>query len=114
MPYIGTKVNVPLNQQRERSIQAKLDEAIALLPGKSARWLMTSFEDGVRLHFQGDSVSPAAFVEVKVFGSSDRASYEKLTAAVTTILGEELGIAPERVYVAYGETDNWGWNGGNF
>ena len=49
-----------------------------------------------------------------MFGSSDRASYEKLTAAVTTILGEELGIAPERVYVAYGETDNWGWNGGNF
>ena len=37
-----------------------------------------------------------------------------MTADLTAILAEELGIAPDRVYVKYEETPYWGWNGSNF
>ncbi|MCI8320812.1 MAG: hypothetical protein HFH02_07025 [Dorea sp.] len=113
MPYIGIQVNHSLDTQQERAIQAKLEEAITLLPGKSSRWLMTSFKGDVHFYFQGDGNTPAAFVDVRIFGGSDRASYEQLTAALTSILTKELGTPSDRIYVVYGETENWGWNGSN-
>jgi phenylpyruvate tautomerase PptA (4-oxalocrotonate tautomerase family) len=53
-------------------------------------------------------------VEVSVYGSASPSAYSKLTAQVTDILGSSLGISPDRIYVKYFETQNWGWNGSNF
>ncbi|HWT27340.1 MAG TPA: phenylpyruvate tautomerase MIF-related protein [Mobilitalea sp.] len=57
---------------------------------------------------------PVAFVEVKLFGGATSEAYQKLTAALTKILKEELNIAPDQIYVRYEETRYWGWNGNNF
>ncbi len=54
------------------------------------------------------------FVEVKVFGSASSSVYNEMTAAICTILNEELSIPENRIYVKYEETRNWGWNGSNF
>lgn len=114
MPYINTKTNVELTKGIEESIAQKFGKAIELIPGKSEEWLMLSFEDRSSLYFKGQSDEPMAYVEVKVFGSSAEDAYQKLTAAITEILKEELSINPDHVYVRYEETKYWGWNGNNF
>lgn len=114
MPFIHTRINRPLNQETEKSLSAQLGQAISLLPGKSESWLMLQFEDNCHLYFKGDNQKALAFVNVKLFGASTNAAYEKLTAEITRILETTMGIEPDGIYVQYDEIDHWGWNGSNF
>ena len=113
MPFINVKTNVPVAQDKKESIKSALGKAITAIPGKSEGWLMVGIEPEYDLWFKG-SDAPAAMVEVSVFGSASASAYNALTAKVTEILGSDLGISPDRVYVKYFETSNWGWNGSNF
>lgn len=54
MPFINTKVNMPLDRQQQREVKERLGRAIALLPGKSEQYLMVGFEPDYPLYFQGD------------------------------------------------------------
>lgn len=114
MPFIHTRINRPLDQAAEKALAQRLGKAISLLPGKSESWLMLQFEDNCRLYFKGDSQKPLAFVNVKLLGTADDASCDRLTGEITRILGDILSIAPDGVYVEYDETNHWGWNGSNF
>lgn len=114
MPYISTKTNITISKEKEILLKEKLGKAIAVIPGKSESWLMLSFEGDATLYFQGNADKPIAFVEVKLFGKSSAEAYDKLTAEITAILGEELLIAPGQIYVKYEEVSNWGYNGANF
>lgn len=113
MPCIQTKTNIEITPQTEKILKLKFGKAISLLPGKSENWLMLSFEGHSHLYFQGTD-EPAAFIDVEIFGKSDKTAYSRMTAVITKILGEELSIKPSRIYVHYGETEYWGWNGSNF
>ena len=114
MPYIGTRVTTKISPEKEKVIKEKLGKAIAILPGKSERWLMTEFTDDCRIWFGGDASAPSAFIEVKVFGGEDKAGFSKLTGEITKIINEALNIAPDRIYITYDAISNWGWNGNNF
>ena len=114
MPFIDSKVSVSISEAQEKELKSRLGQAISLIPGKSESWLMTGFQDNYHLYFKGDNSKPTAFVEVKVFGGENPAAFEKLTAEITKIFGEVLGIAGDRIYVKYEAVSNWGWNGGNF
>lgn len=113
MPFINSKVSVAMSQEKKEAVKAKLGEAIALIPGKSERWLMVGFEDSYDLYFQGNQDAPTAFVEVKVYGGASATVFEKLTSVICDIYQEELGIPQNRIYVKYEEVENWGWNGSN-
>ena len=114
MPFIDSKVSVKITDEQEKELKSRLGQAISVIPGKSESWLMTGFEDGYHLYFRGDNSQPAAFVEVSVFGSANKDAFSKLTAEITKIFGEVLGIAADHIYVKYTTTTDWGWNGGNF
>jgi phenylpyruvate tautomerase PptA (4-oxalocrotonate tautomerase family) len=114
MPFISTKTNIEITKEKEASIKQKLGKAIEIIPGKSEGWLMLSFEDQLSMYFKGQGDKPMAFVEVKLFGSAGGAAYDKLTAAITKIINEELSINPAQIYVKYEEVKYWGWNGANF
>lgn len=114
MPFINTKVSVPMSDSQRESVKSKLGKAITCIPGKSEQWLMVGFEDNYDLYFQGNQKAPTAFVEVKIYGSASASAYERLTASICQILNTELSIPENRIYVKYEEVDNWGWNGGNF
>ena len=114
MPYINTKTTVNVTPEKKEAIKNKFGKAIELIPGKSESWLMLSFEDNCSMYFKGSNEKPLAYVEVKIFGQASKSSYDKLTNAITGILGEELGIRPDCIYVKYEEVSNWGWNGSNF
>ena len=113
MPCIQMKTNVEITPQLEKILKSKFGKAIELLPGKSEDWLMLSFEGSCHLYFQGTG-EPAAFVDVEIFGKADRSAYNRLTASIMEILEKELSVSPSRIYVHYGETQNWGWNGSDF
>ncbi|CRZ34123.1 phenylpyruvate tautomerase PptA (4-oxalocrotonate tautomerase family) [Herbinix hemicellulosilytica] len=114
MPFISTKTNVKLTDEKYDSIKKKLGKAIELIPGKSENWIMLSFEDGSKMYFKGKDDRPLAFVEVKLFGKASRDAYNNLTIEITNILNDELNIPPDCIYVKYEEVSNWGWNGSNF
>ncbi len=114
MPCIQTKVNVKISKEKEEILKSRFGKAIELLPGKSESWLMLTFEDNCRMYFKGTDQPGTAFVNVKIFGQADADDFEKLTEVLTTILHEELGISPSRIYIQYEESRYWGWNGNNF
>lgn len=114
MPFINSKVTVKLTDEKKDVIKKKLGEAISIIPGKSESWLMVGFEDEYTLYFKGNQNAPAAFVEVKIFGSASHNAYNQLTARICSIFNSELGIPEDRIYVKYEEVSEWGWNGSNF
>ena len=114
MPFINSKVSVRITEEQEKDLKTRLGQAVSILPGKSENWLMTGFEDEYHLYFRGDNSEPAAFIDVQLFGGPDRAAFEKMTAELTKIFGEVLGIAADHMYIRYSTTSDWGWNGGNF
>ncbi len=114
MPYIDSKVSVGISAEQEKELKSRLGQAISLIPGKSESWLMTGFQDNYHLYFKGDNKEPMAFIEVKVFGGENPGAFDKLTAEITKIFGEVLGIAGDHIYIKYEAVSNWGWNGSNF
>ena len=74
---------------------------------------MLDFIDNERVWFSGED-SPAAIINVEIFGSASASSYNKLTAELTENVSSVLGISPTRIYIKYDEINNWGWNGSNF
>lgn len=114
MPFIDSKVSVAMSKEQEVTLKTRLGQAISLIPGKSEAWLMTGFQDNYHLYFRGDNSEPAAFIEVKVFGSENPPAFNALTAEICNIFQEVMGIAPDHIYVKYEAVANWGYNGGNF
>ncbi len=114
MPYIRTTVSNKISESARENIKAKLGQAIALIPGKSEAWLMLAFEDNVNMYFKGKGSEEYAYVEVSLFGTTSDAAYDRLTAAISEIINEELGIDRANIYIKYEEAEHWGWNGSNF
>ncbi len=114
MPFIHIRTNQKIAGEAELRLKAQLGQAISLIPGKSEHYLMLQFSDGCRMHFQGDSDRPIAFVEVMLYGKASPEACGELTAAVSKALKETLGIDAGNVYTAYFQTPDWGWNGSNF
>ena len=113
MPFINVKTNTEVSADKMESIKSKLGKAISDIPGKSEGWLMVGIEPGYDLWFKGTK-APAAMVEVSVFGGASSAAFGKLTGHITEILGSEISVPADRVYVKYACTNDWGWNGNNF
>lgn len=113
MPFIDLKTNIAVTKEDELKLKSELGQAIALIPGKSERWLMLSLAGSLPMYFAGDG-SPCAFIEVKIFGKAGKDSLEKLTARLCEVVSGSLAIDPSRIYIKYEECSAWGWNGGNF
>ncbi len=77
--------------------------------GKTEDWLMVRIDGNETMYFKGDD-RPLVFADVSVFGHPTDDQCEKMTASICKIFNEELGVSPDRVYVKYSGTDQWGWN----
>lgn len=114
MPFIETKTNVSVSADQEKALKERLGQAIALIPGKSESWLMLAIEGDVHMYFRGDDSLPTAFVEVKIFGGNNPDAFRRMTAELTDIYRDILGISPDHMYIRYFGSADWGWNGNNF
>lgn len=114
MPFINSKVNIKLTNEQKDTLKQKLGKAIEIIPGKTESRLMLDFEENCCLYFKGKNDSKLAFIEVKVFGKSDKDSFNKLTGEICTIFNDVIGIEKDKIYVKYEEADYWGCDGFNF
>ena len=114
MPFIATKTNRPISDAAAKELKAAYASAIELLPGKTEKWLMLSFEGDTPMAFHGDMASPMAYLTVSLVGKAPSTAYDALTARLCEIMENTLGIAPDMVYIKYEEVDHWGWNNVNF
>ena len=113
MPFIDSKITVPVTPEKRESIKSKLGQAIRLL-GKTETYLMVGFEDNYDLYLGGNKLEKGAFVSVSLYGNASSYAYDQMTAEICKILSDELGIPGSNVYVTYHGVKDWGWNGGNF
>lgn len=113
MPFIDSKLTVPVTEDKKERIKTKLGQAVSLL-NKSETYLMVGFEDNYSLYMGGKKLEKGAYVSVSLFGSASSQAYEKMTGEICGILSEELGIPGSAVYVTYHGVNDWGWNGSNF
>ena len=51
MPFINTTVTCRIDDNKRETLKTLLGEAIALIPGKSEKFLMLAFSDGVKMYF---------------------------------------------------------------
>lgn len=114
MPFINSKISCKLDADKQERIKTALGQIITTVPGKSENFLMVGFEDEYELYFGGNKLDKGAFVEVRIFGSTSDDILEKLTGQICALYEQELGIAPNNVYVTYDFVNHWGWNGSNF
>lgn len=113
MPYISTKISLPLARETRERLSAAYGELISIFPGKTERWLMLSMEGNAAMYFDG-TPDPCAIVTISLFGKGSADAYDKMTAAVCALIAKECAIPKDRIYVKYEEVEHWGWNGINF
>ena len=113
MPYINLKTTEKISKEKEDTLAKEFGRLIELLPGKSDEWLMSEFSGERRISFRYEN-SPAAMIEISVFGKCRAEDYNRLTAALTETVSRELSIRTDRIYVKYTECEHWGYDGENF
>ena len=114
MPFISTKTNQTIKEETAKALKEAYASAIELLPGKTEKWLMLSFEDGQRMAFRGSCESELCYIEVNLLGAASREAYDRLTAKLCELVSETLGVPTSGIYVKYEEAKTWGYDGFNF
>lgn len=113
MPFIDSKITVPVDKEKKEKIKAKLGQAISALH-KSENYLMVGIEGDYDLWMAGEKLEKGAYVSVSLYGSASSQDYDHMTGKICQILNQELGIPASCVYVTYHPVSDWGWNGRNF
>ena len=113
MPFIDSKITVPVTPEKKEKIKSELGKAITTLH-KTETYLMVGIEDSYDLWMAGNKLDKGAYVSVSLFGNASSADYDKMTAKICDLYEQELGIPGNAVYVTYHPISDWGWNGGNF
>ena len=111
LPFIVSKVNIPVDAEQERELKERLGKAIELVPGKSEEYLLLCFEDNCRLWLRGENDRPMAYLTVSIFGNESHAGYREFTAVVTDIYHDLLVVAPEDCYIKFDDISAWGVGG---
>lgn len=107
MPFVVARTNAGLSRKQKEQLKDQLGKAMALVPGKSARDMLLTIEDGASMWLAGEGSKPMAYVDAALFGTEDHAGYDMYTAAVSRAFAEVVGIEPDRVFVRVGEIGAW-------
>ena len=113
MPFIDSKITVPVTPEKKEAIKAKLGQAVSVIH-KTESYLMVGIESDYDLWLAGKKLDKGAYVSVSLYGKASSDDYSKMTGKICEILNEELGIDSSSVYVTYHPIPDWGWNGSNF
>lgn len=111
MPYINSRLTMELSKKQKEDLKRKMGEIIAEIPGKSEEWLMVSFDDNKTVYFRGKEMDKAAFVEVKISGTTEREYKNKVTHLICSLYEKELDIPGDSIYITFNEVGDWGFNG---
>lgn len=110
MPFIKTSTNVNIDEGKKEILKQKFGSAINII-GKPESYLMLEFESNKDMYFAGSN-EPLAFIDIKVLGKLNNT--DEMTKVLTSIISSELNIPQNRIYIAYKDYSDWGYNGYNF
>ena len=113
MPFIDSKITVPVTPQVKEEIKSALGRMITTLH-KSETYLMVGIEDNYGLWLGGKKLDKGAYVAVSLYGSAAAQDYDRLTGQICQLYSDKLGIPGSAIYVTYHPVNDWGWNGANF
>ena len=116
MPVVHTYCSAPIPEGARETLKAAYGRAIEAVPGKSEAWLMCLFEGSTPIYFAGERLRALRLCRgwrVRALRGSRRGVGE-LHREVTPVISRELGVDPSRLYIRYGWTPSFGWNGANF
>lgn len=111
MPFIMSKVNVPIDAKQEIKLKSRLGKAMELLPGLSEKYLLAGFESDCHFYLRGKNDEPIAYIEVSIFGNGNHLGYENFSVAVTKIFVEVLHIPPQNIYIKFNDIAAWSVGG---
>lgn len=114
MPFVRSKVSITVTKEQEIKLKEGLGHAIALVPGKSEKYLMTEFEDNCHLYFQGRNDNPIAYIEAALFGNEMYYGYDDFVKYVTKLYHEVLNIPIENIFIRFEDIPDWAEAGMNF
>jgi len=114
MPLLKIQTNQPIETDTQKSLISRASQAVAAMLGKPERYVMVSLEQNPAMLF-GGSDEPLAYLELKSIGLPEAETAE-FSRALTSLLGDELGLPPDRIYIEFADAPRsmWGWNGGTF
>ena len=112
MPCLFVHTNVEVADKAALLARCSQEAAAAL--AKPESYVMVNICDRQSMLF-GGSDAPLAFVELKSLGLTT-AQTAGLSMRICTLLAEELGIEPARIYIEFASPERamFGWNGGTF
>ena len=81
MPFIDSRITVPVAPETKEEIKSALGQLIATLH-KSETYLMVGIEDNYDLWLGGKKLEKGAYVAVSLYGSAPSEAYDKLTGQI--------------------------------
>ncbi|MBD3391707.1 MAG: hypothetical protein GF418_06575 [Chitinivibrionales bacterium] len=114
MPLLSLKTSAAIEDGQKTKLLGQLSKIVADDLGKPVQYVMVTIEQADIVHAR--DASPAAFVDVRSIGGLNADVNATMCGHVCLLLGEELGILPERVYMNFVDVpaSSWGTNGGVF
>lgn len=100
MPFISATTNAEVSEDRAKRICSALELAVSAVPEEKGKTLMTEINGERALYFRGTD-EPAAMVAVSLDSRISENAMGILTANITGIMLDVLGISTDRVYVSY-------------
>ena len=111
MPFLRLQTNTAVADTRQEEFLAEASRLVSASLGKNEKFFMGSIEPGRSMSF-GGSRAPLAFLQLKAL-ELPPAKTAELSAELSALVHDQLGIPPDRVYVEFDNVARgmWGWNG---
>ena len=106
MPFIDSKVTLPMTEDKKETIKAKLGQAITTnAPFSNFFPPMQSVQSSSNPTIKNPS--DLFNVAVSLFGNASPDAYSQMTAKICDIYETELGIPQDAVYVTYSNANSF-------
>jgi phenylpyruvate tautomerase PptA (4-oxalocrotonate tautomerase family) len=114
MPLLKLETSVAMSDDKRKALLASLSEAVAATTGKPEQYVMVTVGQAAML--MSGKPGDAAFVDIRGIGGLTNKVNRKLSQQVCKLLGDSLGIGPDRIYLNFTDVEagHWGWNGSTF
>ena len=114
MPYLSIQTNLPISEKAEQTILKSASALVARELEKPESFVMVALQPDLPMLFAGTD-DPVAFLELKSVGLPAQKT-KSLCRLLCELIGDHLGIIPDRVYVKFIDVKHgmWGWKGDMF
>ncbi|MFI3226193.1 MAG: phenylpyruvate tautomerase MIF-related protein [Clostridia bacterium] len=107
MPYIAVNTSQTVSEEQKVALKSYFGEKIGTITGKRESGLMVHIKGEETMYFAGED-TPAAFVEIRLFGPAPFSEKNDFANLVYTGLNDILSIDTKRIYINFAEFLEWG------